>query len=295
MIRSITSSKKKREDDLDSADGNTPTFALDGRYQLASGVLYLNGDFCKEVIQPIVASIMEYNMMPAEIQPNQIILYINSHGGRMDQCMSLIDTINSSAIPVTTVASGTLASAGFMVFMSGHKRLVSSTAILMSHIYSGGNMGSHYALEAARRHQDHVFEMQVTLYRRMTGLSRKKVLKHLLPHQDVWLTPAEAVKFGVADEIIDFYEEREITLKEIKDATKKKPVKYESESAIKLGLEDLTNEELANIALQIKDEVERRVGALGTPESEGGEKKTRRRSSRKPSGGDVDESRESVD
>jgi ATP-dependent protease ClpP protease subunit len=42
-------------------------------------------------------------------------------------------------------------------------------------------------------------------YKKCTGLSEKDIRKYLLPPEDVWLTAKEAVKFGIADEIVEYY------------------------------------------------------------------------------------------
>ena len=42
-------------------------------------------------------------------------------------------------------------------------------------------------------------------YKRCTGLDEKDIKKYLLPPEDVWLTSKEAVKYGIADEVVDFY------------------------------------------------------------------------------------------
>jgi ATP-dependent protease ClpP protease subunit len=42
-------------------------------------------------------------------------------------------------------------------------------------------------------------------YKKCTGLSEKDIKKYLLPPEDVWLTAKEAVKYGIADQIVDFY------------------------------------------------------------------------------------------
>ena len=55
--------------------------------------------------------------------------------------------------------------------------------------------------------------MRVLVACEFSGIVRNAFLKHghnawscdLLPAEDVWLTANEAVKYGVADEIVNFY------------------------------------------------------------------------------------------
>lgn len=245
------------------------TFAMDGRYQLAAGVLHINGDFEPKTIQPIINSILEYNVMPREIQPRAITLYVNSHGGLMDQCMALIDAISASIIPVNTVASGTLCSAGFMVFISGHHRIVSSTATLMSHIYSGGAVGSHHALVASQKRNQMMIDLQLRIYKEVTGMSKKKIMKKFIGHQDVWLTPKECVKYGFADEIVDFYQERKQTIKEMRipdderdrQETSTEETGQTSEEALIDYTQSLGYEQLWVLKRRIDNEIKRRANS----------------------------------
>lgn len=201
MIQAAKKNAKKVKKDKEEFVG----FAMDGRYQLAGGVMHINGTFEMERIQPVINSILEYNLMPAELRPSMLFLHINSEGGRLDQCFSLIDMMNMSQIPIQTVGTGMLASAGLMTFMAGHDRIVSSTCRIMSHVYSGGSVGTHHSLKNMSQEHDRVYETQVQLYERFTGLDRDVIEEELLGRHDAWLTAQEAVDYGIADEARDFY------------------------------------------------------------------------------------------
>lgn len=245
-----------------------PTFSLDGRYQLSNGILHLNGVFSRENILPVITSIIEYNAMPDMIQPRQIVLFINSEGGRLDQMYNLIDTMNASGIPITTIATGMVASAGLMTFMAGHRRLVSSTCRIMSHAYSGGSVGNHHTLMTASKEYEQVFKNQVKLYQKLTGLSKKKIKKHLLGHQDVWLTPKQAIKYNIADEIVDFFKERKITMEELNapnyedtddtDNYKEENSEYQTYSISDL-IQSFDEDNLYDLQERIEQEIERRT------------------------------------
>ena len=42
-------------------------------------------------------------------------------------------------------------------------------------------------------------------YKKCTGQTEDVIKKYLLPPEDVWLTAREAVKYGIADEVVEFY------------------------------------------------------------------------------------------
>ena len=58
-----------------------------------NGILLLVDKFDQEKIMPLVAAIYEYNLMPEEMQPEQITLVINSPGGSVHSAFHLIDAM----------------------------------------------------------------------------------------------------------------------------------------------------------------------------------------------------------
>jgi len=48
-------------------------------------------------------------------------------------------------------------------------------------------------------------ERMIEHYKKCTGLNEKKIRELLLPPQDVWLSAKEAVKYGIADKIVEVY------------------------------------------------------------------------------------------
>ena len=62
-----------------------------------------------------------------------IMLFINSNGGNAYDAFALADVIRKSKTPVHTIALGWCMSAGFLIYLFGHKRLMSEYATLMYH------------------------------------------------------------------------------------------------------------------------------------------------------------------
>ena len=66
-----------------------------GTYMRENGILMLTDKFEMASVMPIVHQIFEYNMMEPELAPERITLMINSPGGRIDSCLTLIDAMNT--------------------------------------------------------------------------------------------------------------------------------------------------------------------------------------------------------
>ena len=167
----------------------------------------MDKEFNQENCMPLVKMIMEYNLMPDDIAPKVIHLYINSPGGALFSAMHLIDAIKQSRIPVYTYALGLAASCGCLLLMSGEKghRYVTQNTSVMSHVYSAGSGGKEFDLYASMKSFEQISGKMMAHYKKCTGKSETYIRKHLLPAEDVWMTPEEVIKHGVADVIVNTY------------------------------------------------------------------------------------------
>lgn len=178
-----------------------------GEYLRDYGVLFMDKEFNQENCVPLVRAIIEYNLMPDDIRPEIIHLYINSPGGLVASAWQLIDAIKQSDIPVYTYATGLAASCGCLLLMSGEKghRYVTHNASVMSHVYSAGSGGKEFDLYARMKSFEQTTRNMINHYKKCTGKSEDYIRKHLLPPEDVWLTPDECVKHGIVDQVIETY------------------------------------------------------------------------------------------
>jgi ATP-dependent Clp protease protease subunit len=194
---------KKKEEPV--VDLPVLTMLPPGTYMRESGILMLTGKFEMETIMPLVHQIFEYNLMEPELAPERITLMINSPGGRIDSCLTLIDAMNTSEIPVDTMASGLAASCGILTLMAGDNRFASKTAQIMSHQYAAGSSGKEHELYGRIKSWEHTSEWMVDHYKHCTGLSEKVIRKDLLGPTDVWMTAQEAKGFNLIDQVVDTY------------------------------------------------------------------------------------------
>lgn len=184
-----------------------PTMKSPGSYMRENGIMMLVEKFDQETIMPLVAQIMEYNMMEEEIRPECLTLIINSPGGSVHSAFHLIDIMKTSEIPVHTVGQGLVASCGILTLMAGDKgnrRLTHNTSV-MSHQFSWGSSGKEHELYAKVKEFEFSSQRMIEHYRKCTKKSEKYIRKHLLCETDMWLSPEECLKHGVIDEIVETY------------------------------------------------------------------------------------------
>jgi len=152
---------------------------------------------CKNVVEWI----FEANF--GEERPELLNLVITSPGGDLNAAFAVIDTMRGSAIPVRTIGLGQIASAGLMIFIAGAKgkRILTPNTSILSHQYTWGAFGKEHELFATVKEFDLTTKKMIAHYKKCTGLSEAKIREILLPPQDMWLSPLEAKKLGICDDV----------------------------------------------------------------------------------------------
>ena len=206
MFNTIMNGKKKsKKSKKVEVVAAPPQLQAPGSYMRESGVLFLTDKFNQENIMPLVAQIIEYNLMPEELCPENITLVINSPGGSVHSAFHLIDAMMMSEIPVNTIGHGLVASCGVLTIMAGKHRMLTHNTSVMSHQYSWGSQGKEHELHAKIKEFDMAGDRMVNHYKKFTKKNEKYIRKHLLHATDEWLTPEECLKHGLVDKVIDTY------------------------------------------------------------------------------------------
>lgn len=164
-----------------------------------------NKEFDADSTGSAIRFILERNL--TKDKPKWIKMIINSPGGSLSSAFALIDTMKGSRIPIYTFGLGQIASCGLLAFISGQKgkRFITKNTSILSHQYSWGTFGKDHELMASVKEFNNTHLRMVDHYKKCTGLSEKDIKKYLLPAEDVWLTAKEAIRYGIADSIVDFY------------------------------------------------------------------------------------------
>ena len=165
-----------------------------------------NEDFNSKSTGDLIKFIIERNLVIKD-RPKMMKLIINSPGGEVSSAFALIDTMKGSKIPIYTYGLGEIASCGLLTFIAGEKgkRFITRNTAILSHQFSWGSWGKEHELMARVKEFNNTQDRILEHYKKCTGLTEKQIKTYLLPPEDVWLTAKEAVKYGIADEIVDFY------------------------------------------------------------------------------------------
>ena len=170
---------------------------------------YLYGDITTKNCASIAFDITGINITDDKKEKKEkdyerepIRIYINSYGGSVYAMWMLIDAIETSKTPVYTYCNGYCMSAAFQIFLSGHKRYVSKHATLMYHQISCWRYGKFQDLVDDMEHTEHLNDQIETYVTQKTKLSADELYQIRQKKKDTYFTADEAIKNGIADEII---------------------------------------------------------------------------------------------
>jgi ATP-dependent Clp protease protease subunit len=151
-----------------------------------------------------VASLISAQLLFLESEnPNKdIAVYINSPGGIVTSGLAIYDTMQYIRPEVSTVCIGLAASMGSLLLTAGAKgkRFATPNAKIMVHQPSGGFQGQATDIEI---HAKDILATRTRLneiYVQHTGQALKDIEDAM--ERDKFMSPEEAVKFGMIDEVI---------------------------------------------------------------------------------------------
>lgn len=109
----------------------------------------------------LAKTIIRMNLEEAKIPEKDLkplTLLIFSYGGDLDQANFMCDLIESSRIPIITVATGVAMSAGFLIFLAGKRRYVFQHTQLLVHEGSASFSGTAEQIKQAQENYQRQLE-----------------------------------------------------------------------------------------------------------------------------------------
>lgn len=166
---------------------------------LKDRIIMLSGEVNDPVASSIVAQLL---FLEAEDPQKDIYFYINSPGGVITSGMAIYDTMNYIRPDVCTICIGQAASMGAFLLSSGTKgkRYALPHARIMIHQPLGGAQGQATDIEIQAKE---ILRMKAELNEILAkncGQTVKKLEKDT--DRDNFMSSAEAVEYGIIDEVL---------------------------------------------------------------------------------------------
>lgn len=167
---------------------------------LKERVIFLTGQVEDQMANLICAQLL---FLESENPDKDIYLYINSPGGSVTAGMSIYDTMNFIKPDISTVCMGQAASMGAFLLSGGTKgkRHCLPNSRVMIHQPLGGFQGQASDIEIHAKEIIAIKEKLNTLMAEHSGQPYEKVAKDT--DRDNFLTPEDALEYGLIDSILD--------------------------------------------------------------------------------------------
>lgn len=170
---------------------------------LQNNNLFLTEEVDRESITTLQAELfyLTSKMTPEESENDPITIYINSPGGEVYSCLGLYDVMQlfiNQGYVIRTINIGCAASAAAVILLSGSKghRYCLPNSTVMLHQPSGGTYGPVTDMKIAVEEADRLKKIMNNIVRQHAG---DEVVE--LMERDAWISPEEALKFNLIDEI----------------------------------------------------------------------------------------------
>jgi ATP-dependent Clp protease protease subunit len=161
--------------------------------------------FLGQEVDDQVANLIISQMLYLEAQDPEkdISLYVNSPGGAAYAGMAIYDVIQHVRPDVTTICVGMGMSAAAMVLCGGApgKRLALPNARIMIHQGSAGARGAPSDMEIQLREVLATTKRMAEIIAHHSGRSLEQVSRDI--DRDYFMTPGEAMDYGIIDDIIE--------------------------------------------------------------------------------------------
>lgn len=179
----------------------------DGLEQLATTpgsdtarIVVMHGD----VTEQSTAAVIAHLLYLANLCNKPIHLVISTYGGSVDEMFSIYDTIKFLPCPVYTIGLGKIMSAGVPLLASGTKtkRMIGRSSRIMIHPIWGGSAGNVFEQMAEVQEMKRLHELFTNVFLSETKMTKKQLDKVMKSGHDFYLTPQQAIEYGIVDQII---------------------------------------------------------------------------------------------
>ncbi len=186
---------------------------------LKERIVFITGPVEDSMASLIIAQLL---FLEAENPQKDIAIYVNSPGGIVSSGLAIYDTMQYIRPSLTTLCIGQAASMGSLLLTAGTKgnRYALPNSRIMIHQPSGGVQGQATDIEIQAREILKLRERLNGIYVHHTGQDLESIQGYV--ERDTFMSPEEAVEFGLIDEVVTSRPPSEDEAQDGKGADRKK-------------------------------------------------------------------------
>ena len=133
-------------------------------------------------------------------------MYISTHGGEADEMFAMYDILKFvlRTNDIATVGIGKVMSAGVVLLAAGTKgkRKIGKNCRVMIHNVITGQMGAINTVEHEMKEVKRIQKAYINALAENSNMTPTQIRKLMRRGENVYLSAEEAIKYGIADEIM---------------------------------------------------------------------------------------------
>jgi len=174
----------------------------------------LIGDITEEKSEEVLGTLiyLASGCSPPAIDPKEtkplrpIDMYVSTYGGSVVDMFAIYDLMRvvKTKCEISTIGLGKVMSAGVLILANGTKghRKIGKNCRIMLHNVMAGYHGSLVSVENEIKEVKWIQDRYIECLEAQTELTRKKILKMLNKHIDIYISAEQAIEYGIADVIV---------------------------------------------------------------------------------------------
>jgi len=167
---------------------------------LKERIIFISTPIEEQIANLIIAQML---FLEAEDAAKDMYVYINSPGGVVTAGLAIYDTMQYLKSPISTICIGQAASMGALLLTAGTKgkRFALPNARIMIHQPLGGAQGQATDVEIQTKEILRIKRLLNEIMAKHTNQQLSKIEKDT--DRDFYMSAAEAVTYGLVDEVIE--------------------------------------------------------------------------------------------
>lgn len=161
-------------------------------------IIYLSGDITTQTADYVVSRLLVLDTLDPE---SEIRLYLSSYGGSVYAGLAIYDAMQLVSAPISTFCIGPAFSMAAWLLAAGEpgRRFATPNSRIMIHQTSAGFLGTSADIKVAAENVIKSERLMNELLARHTKRGLAEIESAV--QRDLWMTPQEAMRFGMIDAI----------------------------------------------------------------------------------------------
>jgi len=205
--------KNKDKEKEESEESEQPSVvellqSLEGNDSPEKRSIMMVGEVTEERAADLISAllVLSQDKKEEDERAEDIKLYISTYGGSAHEMFAIYDVMNfcKQFCDIETIGIGKVMSAGTLLLAAGTngKRKIGKHCQVMIHSVNGGSIGELHSLENEMEQMKNLQDTYIQCLSAETSMTKRQIQRLINRKVNVYLSSAEAIEKGLADEVL---------------------------------------------------------------------------------------------